>query len=262
MNFRLLKYIGSFPFSVKKANFGKNTTSMSLISQLIEFDQELLLTLNSHFSAYWDNFFWMFTSKEVWLPLYLTLAYIIFKNHGLKGLVTMAAIGLLILLCDQISTNVFKDGFERFRPSRDPDLKYLVHLVNGKRGGMYGFVSSHATNSFGLATFTALLFRNRTFTIGIFLWAMVNSYSRIYMGLHYPGDILGGLLLGLLLGKIVYEIYLRVITRFIVISHHNKRLLKSGLAETFKNDALMAVFAIILMTGTLLLGAKVILKMM
>jgi len=235
---------------------------MSLISQLIELDQELLLSLNSHFSAYWDHFFWMFTSKEVWLPLYLTLGYVIFKNHGLKGFVTLLAIGLLIFLCDQISTNVFKEGFERFRPSRDPQLKYLVHLINGKRGGMYGFVSSHATNSFGLAMFTALLFRNRTFTIGIFVWAMVNSYSRIYMGLHYPGDILGGLLLGILLGKIVYEIYLRVITRFLVISHHNKRLLVSGLAETFKKDALIAFFAIIIMTGTLLLAAKVLLKLL
>ncbi len=235
---------------------------MSLISQLIELDQELLLSLNSHFSAYWDHFFWMFTSKEVWLPLYLTLGYVIFKNHGLKGFVTLLAIGLLIFLCDQISTNVFKEGFERFRPSRDPQLKYLVHLINGKRGGMYGFVSSHATNSFGLAMFTALLFRNRTFTIGIFVWALINSYSRIYMGLHYPGDILGGLLLGILLGKIVYEIYLRVITRFLVISHHNKRLLISGLAETFKKDALIAFFAIIIMTGTLLLAAKVLLKLL
>lgn len=233
---------------------------MDLLQSLIELDKELLLFLNSFNNGYWDNFFWMFTSKEVWVPLYLTLAYVIFKNHGLKGLVTVVFIGLVIVLCDQISTNVFKHGFERLRPSRDEDLKYLVHLINGKRGGMYGFVSSHSTNSFGLALFTSLLFRNKTYSLFIFLWAAVNAYSRIYMGVHYPGDIIGGMLLGLILGRIVYGIYLRVIPRFVVISHHNKRILKSGIAESFGKDYRLIFFSIIIMTGTLLMAAKVMLK--
>ncbi len=233
---------------------------MGLLQSLIELDKELLLFLNSFHNGYWDNFFWMFTSKEVWLPLYLTIAYVIFKNHGAKGLVTMLAVALLIVLCDQISTNVFKNGFERLRPSHDTDLKYLVHLINGKRGGLYGFVSSHSTNSFGLAMFTSLLFRNRTYNFFIFLWATINAYSRIYMGVHFPGDIIGGFLLGIILGRIVYELYLRIIPRFIVISHHNKRLLKSGLAESFGTDARTIFFTIIIMTGTLLTAAKVMLK--
>ncbi|WP_289054332.1 phosphatase PAP2 family protein [Carboxylicivirga marina] len=233
---------------------------MGLLQSLIELDTELLLFLNSFHNGFWDNFFWMFTSKEVWLPLYLTLAYVIFKNHGLKGLVTILSIGLLIVLCDQISTNVFKQGFERLRPSRDEDLQFLVHLINGKRGGMYGFVSSHSTNSFGLAIFTSLLFRNRTYSIFIFSWAAINAYSRVYMGVHYPGDIIGGMLLGLILGRIVYGIYLRVLPRFVVISHHNKRLLKSGISDSFGNDSRLVFFSIILMTGTLLMAAKVMLK--
>ncbi|MBK3519707.1 phosphatase PAP2 family protein [Carboxylicivirga marina] len=233
---------------------------MGLLQSLIELDTELLFFLNSFHNGFWDNFFWMFTSKEVWLPLYLTLAYVIFKNHGLKGLVTILSIGLLIVLCDQISTNVFKQGFERLRPSRDEDLQFLVHLINGKRGGMYGFVSSHSTNSFGLAIFTSLLFRNRTYSIFIFSWAAINAYSRVYMGVHYPGDIIGGMLLGLILGRIVYGIYLRVLPRFVVISHHNKRLLKSGISDSFGNDSRLVFFSIILMTGTLLMAAKVMLK--
>jgi undecaprenyl-diphosphatase len=233
---------------------------MGLLQSLIEMDKELLLFLNSFHNGYWDNFFWMFTSKEVWLPLYLTIAYVIFKNHGAKGLVTMFTIALLIVLCDQISSGIFKNAFERLRPSHDNELKYLVHLINGKRGGLFGFVSSHAANSFGLAMFTSLLFRNRTYSYFIFLWASINAYSRIYMGVHFPGDIIGGLLLGILIGRIVYEFYLRIITRFIVISHHNKRLLKSGLAESFSTDARIIFFTIIIMTGTLLTAAKVILK--
>ncbi len=233
---------------------------MGLLQSLIELDKELLLFLNSFHNGYWDNFFWMFTSKEVWLPLYLTIAYVIFKNQGARGFVTMLAVALLIVLCDQISTNVFKYGFERFRPSHDEGLKYLVHLINGKRGGLYGFVSSHATNSFGLAMFTSLLFRNKAYTFFIFLWATINAYSRIYMGVHFPGDIVGGFLLGIILGRIVYGFYLWVIPRFIVISHHNKRLLKSGLAETFGKDARLIFFTIIIMTGTILTAAKVMLK--
>jgi len=233
---------------------------MAFIQSLIELDQELLLFINSFHNGYWDNFFWMFTSKEVWVPLYLTIAYIIFKNQGLRGLGTVLAIGLLITLCDQISTNVFKEGFERLRPSRDPDLQYLVHLINGKRGGMFGFVSSHSTNSFGLAMFTSLLFRKRTYTIFIFAWAAINAYSRMYMGVHYPGDIIGGLLLGLLLGQLVYSLYIKLIPRLIAVTNHNKRLFKSSLAESFGTDSKVIWFAIIIMVGTLLTAAKVMLK--
>ncbi|PWE00784.1 phosphatase PAP2 family protein [Marinilabilia rubra] len=184
---------------------------------LLQFDQDLLLSLNSLTSPLFDNFFWVVTSKSIWVPLYAVILYVIFKNQGLKGFFTIIALAVMVALCDQISTNIFKEGFERLRPSRNPALEGVVDLINGKRGGKYGFVSSHATNSFGLAVFSLLLFRYRWYSAFILIWALLNSYSRIYMGVHYPGDILGGLILGSLIGWFVYWLYKRVSSRFMPI---------------------------------------------
>lgn len=181
---------------------------------LIQLDQELLLYLNSFTSPLFDNFFWVVTSKSIWFPMYAFFLYVIFRNQGVKGIITVLAMALMVLLCDQISTNIFKEGFERLRPSHDPSIQGLVDLINGKRGGKYGFVSSHATNSFGLAVFSILLFRYRWYTVFILFWAALNSYSRIYMGVHYPGDILGGMILGSLIGWFVYWLYKKVSARF------------------------------------------------
>ncbi len=181
---------------------------------ILQLDRELLLYLNSFNSPLFDNFFWVITSVIIWVPLYAAILYVVFKEQGIKGFVAVLALALLVTLCDQISSNIFKEGFERLRPSRDPSLEGLVDLINGKRGGKFGFVSSHATNSFGLAAFSLLLFRYRWYTVFILFWASLNSYSRIYMGVHYPGDILGGIILGVLLGVFVYWFYKKVAARF------------------------------------------------
>lgn len=181
---------------------------------LLQLDQELLLSLNSFTSPLFDNFFWVITSKSIWFPMYAVILYVIFRNQGVKGIITVVGLALMVLLCDQISTNIFKEGFERLRPSHEPSIQELVNLVNGKRGGKFGFVSSHATNSFGLAVFSLLLFRYRWYSLFILFWAALNSYSRIYMGVHYPGDILGGLILGSIIGWFVYWLYKKVSVRF------------------------------------------------
>ncbi|NOU58766.1 phosphatase PAP2 family protein [Marinifilum caeruleilacunae] len=173
---------------------------------LIQLDKELLIWLNSHNTPFWDVVMMFFTRKEFWIPLYLLLLYQIYKVKGKEALWWILGAFFLIFLCDQISTQLFKNVFERFRPSHDPSLEGIVNLVSGYKGGRYGFVSSHATNSFGFALFTSLLFRNKLYTFFIFSWSLLVIYTRIYLGVHFPGDVIGGMILGLILGYAVYRL--------------------------------------------------------
>lgn len=172
---------------------------------LIQLDKQLLIWLNSYHTDFLDVIMMVFTRKEFWIPFYLVLLFQIYKTKGKEALWWMLGLFLLIVLCDQISTQLFKNLIQRFRPSHDPSLEGVVNLVNSYRGGKYGFVSSHATNSFGMAMFTSLLFRNKFYTAFIFAWSLLIIYTRIYLGVHFPGDVIGGMLLGLLIGYAVYR---------------------------------------------------------
>jgi len=178
-----------------------------MLDILIELDTQLFLFLNDLNTPFWDKIMWWITEKESWYPFYGILIIAMGWRYKWNAVVTILFIALTITLADQISVKGFKFVFERFRPSHNPELEGMVHLVHGYTGGKYGFVSSHAANSFGLAAFTSLLFRNKKFTWFIFIWAIIVSYSRIYLGVHYPGDILGGAALGILLGYLVFYLY-------------------------------------------------------
>ena len=177
-----------------------------MLETLIELDKELFLFLNGLHTEALDQVMYWVSDKLIWIPFYAWILYLIVKEYKWKAVIWLAGIGLAIAASDQILSGVMKPFFERYRPSRDPEMEGLVHIVNGYTGGRYGFASSHAGNVFALTTFLYLLFREKYRWIGwLFIWAAVVSYSRIYLGVHYPGDILTGAIIGTLMGYLFFR---------------------------------------------------------
>lgn len=175
---------------------------------LIKLDEKLFLFLNALHNETWDKLMWWFSGKYSWLPLYIVIVLYIIWKYRLWSVLILVCIAAVVTLADQLSVHMFKEVFERLRPCHNEEIASMVHIVNNKCGGQYGFVSSHAANTFAVATFLLLLFKHKYFSIMILTWAALVSYSRIYLGVHYPGDILGGALLGCLIGWAVYHLYI------------------------------------------------------
>jgi undecaprenyl-diphosphatase len=169
-------------------------------------DQQLFLFLNSINSPFFDQVMHAVSGKLIWVPLYLAILIYLGKTYKRKFLVILLLIIIAAVLSDQFSVFV-KNLVQRLRPCLEPELDGMVHLFKGECGGKYSFVSSHATNSFNVALLSLLFIRKRWYTISILIWAAVIGYSRIYLGVHYPGDVICGSLLGAFIGWSIYNVY-------------------------------------------------------
>lgn len=182
-----------------------------MLKQLIHIDTELLLAINGWHAPWADRLMWIISAKATWIPLYLLLVGLLVWRYrkpamtNVKWLqkvpacvVIIAVIGLAVGAADFIASGILKDLVARPRPTRVPELEGVLHLVNGYKSGQYGFVSSHAANTMALALLFSLIWRNKIATVGLMLWVAANCYSRMYLGVHYPLDIFGGLMVGIL----------------------------------------------------------------
>ncbi|MCR4920129.1 MAG: phosphatase PAP2 family protein [Bacteroidaceae bacterium] len=178
------------------------------MNDILSWNKSLFLLLNGSDSLYLDGVMWTVTHTVTWVPLMLVLLYIIIKNNTWRNsLFIILTLALLVTITDQTASGLCKPYFKILRPTHDPELAPLVDIVNGYRGGLYGFFSSHAANTFGVAIFLSLLFRSWTISGVLYFYAVLCSYSRIYLGVHSPIDILVGMLFGTLAGLLMYLVF-------------------------------------------------------
>ena len=182
---------------------------MNLLEILKLWDTNLFLFINGAHASFFDSFMFLVSNKLVWIPLYASVLYVLIRHWKKEAIWLVLALILCIVISDQISSGILKDLVKRLRPSHAEDLKGLVHLVKGYAGGKYGFASSHASNAAGFALLSALLLKRRIYTYSIVAWAFITGYSRIYLGVHYPLDILGGFLIGALAALACYWLICR-----------------------------------------------------
>ena len=177
-----------------------------------QWDKDLFLTLNFDGGEFWDQFFWIVSGKLTWVPLYILILVLLIRRYGWRyTLLAVVFIGITVALVDQ-TCNLLKDGIAKLRPTHNPDFEGLIHLVKKPNGNfysgyMYGSVSAHAATTFAIMTFSSTLVRARWFTVLTILWALLVCYSRIYIGAHYPLDLILGAILGIVAGVLMVRLF-------------------------------------------------------
>jgi len=184
------------------------------IEQLIHLDQQLTLSVNGSDLLFWDNVMYTITNTFSWSLVIVVLLIVIFRNNSWKeSLIIFVFIALMLAFADQLCSGLCKPLVARWRPTQDPHLMYMIDTVRDYRGGLYGFFSGHACNTSSMAMFLAWLFRNRNVTFTLFFWSLTTTFTRLYLGVHYVGDVLVGYILGCLIGVLFYFLLYKILRR-------------------------------------------------
>ena len=185
---------------------------MGFIEKIEQIDRQLLFAVNGANSPLFDTIMWWVSKPAFGIPFYLLFVFLLYKYFGWKStLIIVLSTGAAVGLADLSAKYLFKEMFERFRPSQNLEIKEQLHYVNNYHGGMYGFVSSHAANMFSIALLLGLWLKKKIkYSLHLLLiWAALIGYSRIYLGVHYPSDVLFGALLGMLIAFPIYKLTIK-----------------------------------------------------
>ena len=230
------------------------------MSSLNEIDHQLTLAINGSDSLFWDNVMYTVTDTFSWTLVIIVLLAIIFKNNTWKeALMVYVVMILLIVVADRICSGIVKPLVARWRPTQDPQLMYLVDVVRGYRGGRFGFFSGHACNTMCMAMFLSWLFRSTKVTLTLFFWSLSTTFTRLYLGVHYLGDVCVGFIVGAILGFGFYWLMEHYVhphigkTRFISDQFTSSGYLKDDMdtfmAVVFFNYICVIIFAMTLGIG-------------
>jgi undecaprenyl-diphosphatase len=185
------------------------------MENLQETDKNILLWFNQFHFPWLDGAMFWLTKTVVWTPLFLFLIYLFYKAYKKNIWLPLLGVGFALLLTDRITSGFMKPYFARLRPSHEPNLESVLHIVDGYRGGLYGFASSHAANTMGIVFFIWLLLHKKYPKVfWLFVWSFFMGYTRIYLGVHYPGDVVVGFIVGLLSAFISFSFLKYIAKRY------------------------------------------------
>lgn len=184
-------------------------------SKIQDMDMQVLSLFNDSDNIMLDQMVQILTSGLTWIPLYVMLFFVVMRNNETMGQIALVVGSAIfcVLFADGLVDGIIKQLAERWRPSNDPTFKYMVQVVDDIRPKGYSFCSAHAANTMSLAVFFSLLIRSKMLTITLVIWSLINCWTRLYLGVHYPSDILCGMIIGIIVGILVYLLYYKIYRR-------------------------------------------------
>lgn len=184
-------------------------------SKIQDMDMQVLSLFNGSDNIMLDQMVQILTSGLTWIPLYVMLFFVVMRNNETMGQIALVVGSAIfcVLFADGLVDGIIKQLAERWRPSNDPTFKYMVQVVDDIRLKGYSFCSAHAANTMSLAVFFSLLIRSKLLTITLVIWSLINCWTRLYLGVHYPSDILCGMIIGIIVGILVYLLYYKIYLR-------------------------------------------------